>query len=573
MKKYFYIFLSCCLIVSSLFLGCSEDSNPINSQNKFTIDNFPHEIGTVWKYQKISSGISYIVDTVYTRIAGETTISDDSIRVLIIVSESVGSQIFLNSQKNLSNSVIIPDTTYWHISEDTVTFYKYYFDSLTVTQKIVFPLKLGSQWTIGNPVVDTNYVDNISAKTILGRTYQNSYQIIRTFLNSIDMFPTYYSYVPNIGLIYSSSGNSIGYQTWSLISYDEPDSFELSEFPLQVGASWTYKVINNLADCINCYDSVTVTILDSNYEALSFNTENWLFDYPNQERVVQNKLRQFNELDLQWHHYAVTFSLKFPLTIGKKWTDPGSISSSMLVVGRETITTDAGTFENAYHLKGSTTEGFEPGANFEIWLAKGYGIVKLIHNGSPMGSYEDKSWFLWNYNPNNPFEPFTIDRFPNYEGTINTYEVYDNNSQTYDTGYISISDSSSVTLWNISRTDTSWQVIVLLEGTVAKFFTPDNMIAPYKTYQFPLEYNKFWITYPIGSVSQVLTIQPIITLAGRFFPTYQVQTLTDDSTSSAVNIENDWLSPDIGLVMWNISKPSEEIHESWRLINSQRILY
>ncbi len=408
MKSFKLISVLLFLIILSGLLSCSKSSNPLFTPTEFTIDNFPHEIGTVWQYQRrIDDFRSFTIDTLFVRIVDTAIITDDSLKVFVVVADLA--TVMADSS----------DTTYWYIAGDTVTYYTKESDLYRVTRNVVFPLEVGSNWSSGVFPPDSNEVTEMTQVTILGRNYQNAYQIVRNASGLNEYYLDSFLYVPNIGLIESSENHILWTttkdETWKLIPYYEPDSLELSDFPLQVNASWTYNVVNNLLDCVNCFDTVTVTIMDSILDRGGVINQNWLLDYPGQEKVIINRLDK-NKLFLQWHHYAVSFSLEFPLTIGKQWDDVGLISSSLQVKDRQTVTTPAGIFKDAYYLKGFSNDGFEPGAKFEIWIAKGYGIVKLNHNGAPMGYFEDKSWELKSYDPNKPAESFTIDKFPSLDG-------------------------------------------------------------------------------------------------------------------------------------------------------------
>ncbi len=328
------------LVFISGILSCSKKSNPLFAPTEFTIDNFPHEVGTVWQYQRrIEDFRSIAFDTLFVRIADTAIITDDSLKVFVVVSDLV--TLFLDSS----------DTTYWHIAGDTVTYYTKESDPISdlyrVTRNVVFPLEIGSNWSSGVFPPDSNEVTEISQKTILGRSYQNAYQIVRNASGFNEYYLDSFLYVPNIGLIESDEYHILWTttkdETWKLVSFYEPDSLELSDFPIQTGASWTYNVYNNLDDCINCLDTVTVTIIDS---------KNWFFDYPNQERIAQNTLNQ-NILKINWHTNLLYFSLDFPLKVGQGLSVNSDFitGSTIKVLGRQTVTTEVGTFKDAYFLK------------------------------------------------------------------------------------------------------------------------------------------------------------------------------------------------------------------------------
>ncbi len=541
------------LLLLSGLLSCGKD-NPLITPIEFTIDNFPHEIGTVWQYQK-DDRINMTTDTIFVRIDDTTRITDDSLLVYVVITDFV-------------TALAGPyDTSYWYFSDDTLSYYKFETDTFIIKRKLVFPIEDGSAWSSEVFPTDSNEVIENKAVTILGRTYQNAFHILRTAGGFNEYYTDNYWYVPNIGLIQSNENHILWTttkdETWSLISFHKPDSLELSDFPIQINASWTYNVINNLVDCISCYDTCVVTILDSVYNGFGSIAEKWIFEYPNQERVVSNTLNQ-NKLFLKWHNFQIFFSLEFPLTVGKRWLDDYGLEESyMKIAGIKTITTEAGTFKDTYYLKGQTG-GFEKWADFEVWIAKGFGIVKLQFTSAT--NYTSETWELNSYNPNKPIEPFTIDKFPSYNNMSWTYQVFDNISQTVDTLLVQVAESSTVAIWNYTRTDSSWQEIVSLEGTVAKFFYPDNMIEPFKSYQFPIEIGNSWTTYPLGNSSEVVSLTPIITPAGRFFPCYAIETVYRNN-SLITQRETDWVTPLVGSIQKTIINDELGINEHWRLID------
>ena len=246
---------------------------------------------------------------------------------------------------------------------------------------------------------------------------------------------------------------------------------------------------------------------------------------------------------------------------------PGK-SSSYKILGRQTILTSAGTFKDAYYLKGSSGDWYDGSlAVFDIWIAKGFGIVKIsYHTTTNNSSDNDMTWELQSYNPNKPVAPFTIDKFPNYDGMTRTYEVFDYSRQIYDTIYAHVAESSTVAMWNYTNSDSSWQEVVSIEGTVAKFFYPDNMIEPFKSYQFPIELGNNWTTYPTGNSSTVLFATPLTIPAGRFFPCYAIETVYRND-SSVTQREIDWITPSVGSIQKTIINENLGIDENWRLID------
>ncbi len=380
------IIITLLLIFVCGLISCSGKNNPVIVPTEFSIDDFPHEIGTVWEYQRYREGsIAFDTDTFFTRIDGMAKISDDSLSVLVVISG------LLTAYGNYS------DTMYWHIAGDTVTFYKPEADSYRVTQKLIFPIEVGDEWNTGLSTDSKTYINEKSPKTILDKTYQNSYQITQSETFSIEAVQ-YYSYVPEIGMIHTSqfdpsAPDGIG-ETWSLISFHQPDKFELTDFPLQVGASWTYKVHTNY---IGTIDAVTVTIQDSISTGVDSIRQNWYFDFPNQEATTNNLLVQ-NKLFVIWQNNLLSFDLFFPFKVGENWHTEGWNTPSMNVLGRQTITTEAGTFEDTYLLR-VYNSGFEDYAIIFIWIAKEYGIVKISFTIDNMFGIVEESWELTNYSP------------------------------------------------------------------------------------------------------------------------------------------------------------------------------
>ncbi len=200
---------------------------------------------------------------------------------------------------------------------------------------------------------------------------------------------------------------------------------------------------------------------------------------------------------------------------------------------------------------------------FNIWIAKGFGIVKLQYPAAIFNTFS--TWELKSYDPYNPVDSFTIDKFPNFDGLSWSYEVFDGATLTYDTILVQVAESSTVALWNYTRSDTSWQEIVSLEGTVAKFFHPDNIIAPFKTYHFPIQVGKTWATFPLGNTSTVLSGNPLIVPAGRFFPSYEIETRYNCG-GECIHWEREWIAPSVGVVQKIIVDEQLGIIETWKLI-------
>ena len=81
----------------------------------------------------------------------------------------------------------------------------------------------------------------------------------------------------------------------------------------------------------------------------------------------------------------------FPLSLNKSWTITGSYEGT--VIGQETVTTDAGTF-NCYKIQ-LTNNAFADTYNsitftdftYIVWLGDGAGIVKWSFTGAGTGSY------------------------------------------------------------------------------------------------------------------------------------------------------------------------------------------
>lgn len=547
------------LLISGL-LSCGKD-NPLTVPTEFTIDNFPHEIGTVWQYQK-DDRINMTTDTIFVRIDDTTRITDDSLLTYVVITDLLIA--IVDSSSAISVLDESSDTSYWYITGDTIIYYQYELDTYKIKRKLIFPIENGAVWSSDIFPIDSNEVIENRAVTILGRTYQNAFHILRTAGGLNEYYTDNYWYVPNIGMIQSNENHILWTttkdETWSLISFHPPDSLELSDFPLQINASWEYKV--------SCYDICTVTILDSVYNGFGSIAEKWIFDYPGQEKMLEITLNQ-NRLSVRWYPYTVYFTLNFPLKVGQglQYINIPGDGSTIKVFGRQTVTTEAGTFKDAYLLKGSSWSWYNGTFTvFNVWIAKEYGIVKITYNGDIEGGYAEKSWELKSYNPDKPIEPFTIDKFPNYNNMSWTYQIFDNNSQSVDTIFVQVAESSTVAIWNYTRTDSSWQEIVSIEGTVAKFFHPDNMIEPFKSYQFPIELGNSWTTYPTGNSSEVISLTPIIVPVGRFFPCYAIETVYRND-SSITQRETDWITPSVGSIQKTIINDELGINEHWRLID------
>ncbi len=557
MKTLLKIFVVLTLILITGLLSCGKNKNPVSPTDGFTIDNFPHEIGTVWVYEYFHHDLASVhTDTLIVKVDDTTRITDDSLLVYVVTSE------------NLSYLEKAYITFYWHIDNDTVTYYRPEADSFIVTQKLGFPLEVGAIWTTGTAIADSNEVTDISPITVLGKTYQNSYQITRHY-DIIQELYIYYSYVPNIGLIHSTEFTphiNAPNPIWNLISFYEPDSLTLSDFPLQVGASWEYKVYDNLIDCFTeCYDTCTVTILDSVMVRSGIIREDLLFDYPGQE-IIKPVFRVDNRVSISWYNLVFHFSLEFPLYVGKRCNDNGAFFSSAKVLGRQTVTTEARTFKDAYYLKVDISALGVDGGTIHLWIAKGIGIVKLIQNSNFIDfSSEDMSWELKSYKPNSTIDSFTIDEFPNYDGMTRTYEVDKGADYSPDTVYVHVAESSLVALWTYTNSDSSWQELISIEENAVTFISSGRIQISYKSFLFPISIGNSWVTFPFENTTEVLIATTVETSAGRFSPCYALRTVynCDDCT----NEEIDWIYPSIGIVQKRIYNSQLGINETWTLID------
>ncbi len=91
------------------------------------------------------------------------------------------------------------------------------------------------------------------------------------------------------------------------------------------------------------------------------------------------------------------------------------------------------------------------------------------------------------------------------------------------------------------------------------------MIAPFKSYQFPIEIGNSWITYPSGNSSNVFGVSPILVPAGRFFPSYAIDTRYNCGIGCDRR-EREWVAPLVGVVQKQITDSQLGINEIWRLI-------
>ncbi len=371
------IFITLLLIVCGI-LGCGDKNNPITGTSEFSIDKFPYEIGTVWKYQRVNN-LTMHTDTLFIRI-------NDTLRINSQLEYRIKmkyAQLFLSPYFNKEE---------WIFSGDTL--------SINAEPQLIFPLKVGSSWSTQN--IDYEVITNESF-SLLGNNYANTFQVESISIDSSLIIESQYRYAPNIGLIQfheiQSDSNSIEDYSWNLISYHKPDKFELSQLPLQTGASWTYNVYNHLIDCTDsadCTDAADVTIVQGG-SVLS----KWLFEYQS-KKIVYNSYLQDNTdiLVLNWvndeFYTPINILLRFPFSVGDSWEIDQSYSFQVL--GLETIDTEAGSFEDAYYIRGLSFSNYSTRTTFKIWLVKDIGIVKfsfIISDSSD--TFEEKTWELSSY--------------------------------------------------------------------------------------------------------------------------------------------------------------------------------
>lgn len=416
LRKFYLLTLTFLLVF--LFAGCDDDDNPLIAVNKLTIDRFPTQIGTVWKYHRYDS-VTNIQDTV-TVTAKPDTVHDWCYGI------GCGSSVIFEYHYSANDST---DIRYVFIFDSTVAFMQPYEDTLFTEFLIEFPIEVGNGWNNGLTMADSSFVDKKELISPYNREIvYNSFHVERYIGNTFDYFKFQYWYVPDIGLaqyhiqIYTEGLAIDVNESWQLIDFYEPDSLTLEQFPIEVGNSWVYEVYDNYDRCLSCGPDTVVATITYMFDSQS-GYKSYVIDFFSGRLFSTIIDVKSDTVIIRWENPFLIIPLQFPLTIGKRWPSQNPNDSNE-VIDKRSVTVPMGTFNSAYYIEGGWM-GFDDAVEYNIWMEKDIGIVRLDYNTVSMIPHlnQNQSWRLVEFYSFNSQPNFNISNYPIKVGSFWEYEV------------------------------------------------------------------------------------------------------------------------------------------------------
>ena len=180
---------------------------------------------------------------------------------------------------------------------------------------------------------------------------------------------------------------------------DRQPFLALSDFPLDVGTRWIYHVDDT---AVGVQDTVDVIIVAKRIDTSGLCETEW--HYASRNGVFRGDTMLVYRLDdsiwfrriLQMHPHQ---KFLFPLSVGKQWGyyAPGGVDSAA-VTAYEAIATSLGTYP-AFCIETTLYTLGDEIKEYEIWLARGVGIVRTTHAIGQWGPTSITIWTLIAYEP------------------------------------------------------------------------------------------------------------------------------------------------------------------------------
>lgn len=162
-------------------------------------------------------------------------------------------------------------------------------------------------------------------------------------------------------------------------------------FPNVVGSGWSYAVIDEITG-----DEFTVDIFiaDSTTMAGGLPVSMWEYDYPDSRYteyvgVKDDTVRFFGQVSdtASFRIYCL------PFEVGNIWPGQNIVNDTFEVVGRETVTTEAGEFNDSYKVV-QRWHIFENMGTITRWFVPNVGMVKMNRRGLSAGRHHNQTWSL-----------------------------------------------------------------------------------------------------------------------------------------------------------------------------------
>ena len=372
--------------------SCGDDDTPTGGQPG-PVDQFPTQIGMLWKYQVYDS-LSHVTDTVWVSVT-EGLPSVPEITVFVW-------RLYWTTR----DSLVVRDVV---LNGDTVEFWT----DTTQTEpdlleRLLFPLELGREWVA--PVgygADTSRVEEIGTVTVPAGTFNNAALVTRVWNPDFEGGGNWSTtwLADNVGIVYRhllSAFNPGGgvvitlNQTWKLIGYDL-STFSLKQFPNSIGTEWVYEWVDTLLDLV---DTVSVTVIDKiempNFDSVMI----WAYEgreYNDTVFVATSGRIVTMFLDTLAVMPFISWQYVFPMAVGRHWGIE-TFAAIPIVDDKAPVRTPAGYFRSSFHywMDGGFLNDYWAG---EDWLVPGIGVAKRNYTRWGLGPQAQQQWTLLSYRP------------------------------------------------------------------------------------------------------------------------------------------------------------------------------
>jgi len=383
------------VILAACVLGfgsCGDDDTPTGGPPG-PVDQFPSQIGMLWKYQVYDS-LSQVTDTIWVSVT----------EGLPSVPEITASVWWL--YWTTRDSLVVRDVV---LRSDTVEFWT----DTTQTEpelleRLVFPLELDREWVA--PVgygADTSRVEEVGTVTVPAGTFGNAALVTRVWNPDFEGGGNWSTtwIADNVGIVYRhylSAFNPGGgvvitlNQTWKLIEYDLT-TFSLQQFPNSIGTEWQYELIDTLFDLV---DTVSVTVIDKIEMAHYDSVMVWAYEgreYDDTMFVATSGRSVTMFFDTLAVMPFISWQYDFPMAVGRHWGIE-TFAAIPIVDDKVPIRTIGYQVRSSFH--------YRDGGGFlndywtvEDWLVPGLGVAR--RNFTLWGFWPSASqqWTLLNYQP------------------------------------------------------------------------------------------------------------------------------------------------------------------------------
>ena len=379
------------LVTFILGLGsCGDDDTPTGSQPG-PVDQFPSQIGMLWKYQVYDS-LSQVTDTVWVSVT-EGLPSDSEWTVYVW-------SLYWTTR----DSLVVRDVV---LNGGTVDFWTHTTQTEPdLLERLVFPLELGREWVA--PVgygADTSRVEEIGTVQVPAGTFTNAAMVTRVWNPDFEGGGNWSTtwIADNVGIVYRhylSAFNPGGgvvvtlNQTWNLIEYDL-STFSLRQFPNSIGTEWEYELVDTLFDLV---DTVLVTVIDRIEMPLYDSVMIWAYEgreYNDTVFVATSGGIVTMFFDTLAVMPFISWQCDFPMAVGRHW---GTSTFARVVDDKVPIRVVGHQVRSSFHY-GYVGWFLDDYWTIEDWLVPGVGVAKRNFMFWGYWLQASQQWTLLSYRP------------------------------------------------------------------------------------------------------------------------------------------------------------------------------